>query len=113
MRYRKMTDADDYMFGAGSTFLANTPETVAQAIRTRMRLLAGEWFLDTREGLNMENILGYGTQATRDYEVQQRILGTQGVLRLTNYSSVMDGRAFRVSATVDTIYGPTTIAEVL
>lgn len=113
MRYRKMTAAGDYAFGAGSRFLVDTPETVAQAIRTRMQLYAREWFLDKREGLNLDNILGYGTQGTRDREIQQRILGTPGVRGLIAYNSNIDGRAFRVTATVATVYGPITIDEVL
>lgn len=108
-----MTASGDYAFGAGSIFIADTPETVAQAIATRLRLFAGEWFLDKREGLDLGNILGYGTQSTRDREVQERILGTPGVLQLTSYSSSISERDFRVSATVETIYGTTTINEVI
>lgn len=113
MRYRMLTPTGDYQFGAGSYFMVNTPQCVAQAIRTRLALFTKEWFLDQREGLNLDNILGYGTQSTRDHEVQQRILGTPGVLRLTSYSSSMTGRAFAVAATVDTVYGPATLNEVI
>lgn len=113
MRYRKMTPSGDYFFGPGSVFLVNTPEAVAQAVRTRVKLYAGEWFLDRREGLDLENILGYRTQATRDREIQQRILSTPGVRQLTRYSSSMEGRQFRVDATVETIYGSAIISEVL
>lgn len=113
MRYRKMDANDDYVFGQSSFFLVDTPEAVAQAIRTRLRLFTNEWFLDKREGVDLDNILGYGTHDTRDYEVQQRILGTQGVLSITAYSSSMDGRDFSVAATVDTIYGSINITEVI
>jgi hypothetical protein len=109
MRYRKMTPSGDYQFGAGSSFLVDSPEAVAQAIRTRMALFTTEWFLDKREGLNRDNILGYGTQTTRDREVQARILGTPGARSLLSYSSSMSGRAFSVSAQVDTVYGVVTI----
>lgn len=113
MRYRQMDAAGDYVFGQSSIFLVDSPETVAQAIRTRLRLFVDEWFLDKREGLDRGNILGYGTQDTRDYEVQQRILGTQGVLRIASYSSATGaGRSFSVAATVDTIYGTINITEV-
>lgn len=113
MRYRQMTAEGDYVFGAGSRFLANSPETVAQAVRTRLRLFAGEWFLDDRVGLALDQILGYGTQATRDLEVQARISDTQGVRGILEYSSRVDGRAYHVAATIDTIYGAVTINEVL
>jgi hypothetical protein len=78
-----------------------------------MRLYVGEWFLDKREGLNLDAILGYGTQTTRDLEVQQRIAQTIGVQRIITYSSNVEGRAFHVECTVETIYGPVTISEVI
>lgn len=113
MRYRTLSPTDDYQFGTGSPFLINTPETVAQAIKTRMRLMVGEWFLDTREGLDLERILGYRTQGTRDFEIKRRILDTQGVLSLDSYSSQVEGRNFTVTAVVNTIYGAVTITEIL
>lgn len=113
MRYRAMDSQGDYRFGAGSTFLVNTPETVAQAITTRLQLMKGEWFLDNTIGLDKDAILGYGTQPTRDFEIQQRILGTPGVTEITTYASNVSGRAFTVTATVNTLYGSTKIEEIL
>lgn len=113
MRYRKLTSSGDYQFGAGSSFLVNTPETVAQAIRTRLQLMKGEWFLDNTIGLDKDAILGYGTQPTRDFEIQQLIIGTEGVTEITIYNSAINGRAFTVTATVNTLYGVATIKETL
>jgi hypothetical protein len=113
MRYRKMSADGDYLFGQGSGFLVNSPETVAQAVRTRLKLYAREWFLDKREGLDLDQVTGRGTQGTRDQQIQQRILRTSGVRRLLAYSSSIEGRAFLVSATIETIYGAVTISETL
>lgn len=114
MRYRALDANGDYVFGPASHFLSNSPETVAQAVRTRLALFTGEWFLDIREGLDKSLILGNNTAATRDPEVQQRILGTSGVKSLLSYSSNVDARRnFTVQATIDTIYGTTTITQVL
>lgn len=113
MRYRALSGTGDYTFGPASFFLVNSPATVAQAIKTRLALFAGEWFLDLREGLDKSMILGNGTQATRDPEIQQRILGTPGVTNIVSYSSrVVANRAFIVSATVDTQYGQVSIQHV-
>lgn len=115
MRYRKLDADGDYVAGPGAVFLVNSPETVAQAVETRMRLFTGEWFLDLDEGLNKMRILGNNTQGTRDQEVQQRILNTFGVKSILNYASQVDPnvRSFSVSATLDTIYGvvPVSISE--
>lgn len=113
MRYRAMSPSGDYIFGPGSYFLVNSPEAVAQAVQTRMTLYVGEWFLDTREGLDKSLILGNNTAATRDPEIQQRILGTAGVKSLLSYqSSVDEQRNFTVQAVIDTIYGEATIQQV-
>lgn len=111
MKYRKMSPSGDYVFGSGSQFLENSPEAVAQAILTRVRLFVEEWFLDLKEGLDLKRILGVRTAATRDAEVKRRIVGTPGVKSLVAYSSTVRGRSFSVSATVNTIYGPLTIKE--
>lgn len=111
MKYRQLTPEGDYQFRGNSRFLTNTPEAVAQAVLTRLRLYTGEWFLDARVGLNKARILGYGTALTRDLEVQRRILGTFGVTRLKSYYSTVVNRRFRVVANIDTIYGPATVDE--
>lgn len=113
MRYRALDADGDYAFAGTSRFLINTPETVAQAVLTRLRLWTEEWFLDRREGLPVKKILGYGTALTRDWAVQRRILGTTGVTRIVSYASTVEGRTFRVSANIDTIYGPAALDEVL
>lgn len=105
MRYRALSPTGDYLFGAGAYFLVNSPATVAQAIKTRLKLFAGEWFLDNRVGLNLDLILGRNTAGTRDREIQKRIAGTVGVTRIVSYRSTLEVRNFTVVATVDTIYG--------
>jgi hypothetical protein len=78
--------------------------------------MTGEWFLDTTEGTPYATeILGSGTSSTRDLAVQERILETQGVTGIADYASVVDPstRAFTVAATIDTIYGQTTITAAL
>lgn len=113
MRYRALDANGDYQFGAGVPFLVNSPATVAQAIRTRLSLIKGSWFLDNRVGLDTDAILGYGTQSTRDQEIQQTILKTSGVLQLLSYTSTVDNRDFVVNATVETIYGTATFTGAL
>lgn len=112
MRVRAFDSNGDYRFGGLNQFLVDTPEGVAQAILTRLRLQSGEWFLDLDEGTDYAHaILGYGTQGLRDLEVQSRILGTPGVKEILEYSSAFDPsrRFFTVVARVDTLYGEVTI----
>jgi len=115
MRYRALDANGDYQFMGTSPFLINTPEAVAQAVLTRLRLMTNEWFLNSKEGLAKERILGYGTAMTRDLAIKRRILdtaapdGTALVTRLRKYYSTVENRNFKVVASIDTIYGPANI----
>lgn len=113
MIYRKLDASGDYSFGhQGADFYANVPEAVAQAVRTRLELFQGEWFLDTTAGTPYSSqILGAGTVAYYDRAIQDVILGTQGVTGLTAYSSSINpsSRAAMVNATISTAYGSASI----
>lgn len=112
MRYRKLDANGDYVFGGQQAdFYVNSPEAVAQAVQTRLRLWQGEWFLDTTAGTPWNQVLGKYTGGTYDTVIRQRILGTQGVQAITDYSSTLDSeaRVLTVSATISTIYGTTTV----
>lgn len=113
MRYRVLDANGDYTFGQnGANFLVNSPAAVAQAILTRLKLIQGEWFLDQTAGTPYStDILGAGTESTRDLAVQTVILDTQGVTGIADYASYRNPttREFIVAATIDTIYGVTTI----
>lgn len=112
MKYRKLDANGDYIFGGAGEFFVDSPNAVRQAIQTRLLLLTKEWFLDSQEGTPYDpDIVGYGTQATRDPAVRDRILGTPGVQELLIYSSNVDPgtRKFTVTALVQTQFGPTSI----
>ncbi|ETS31237.1 MULTISPECIES: hypothetical protein [Photorhabdus] len=109
MRYRREID-NDYVFGRGeASFLINSPETVAQAVKTRLMLRSGEWFLDDREGTDYDKVLGKGTSSFYDLIIRQRILQTQGVSEIIHYRSERNPntRKITITATIDTIYGQT------
>ena len=116
MRYRKLTDNGDYLFGHNAADLHHdTPEGVAQAVLTRLRLLRGEWFLDVTEGTPyVPAVLGKHTHEIYDPAIRDRILGTQGVTGIDSYESSFDGetRRLSVSVVIDTEYGQTTVQEV-
>ncbi len=114
MRYRTLDANNDYTFGQnGANFLINSPAAVGQAVLTRLKLMAGEWFLDQTAGVPYgTKILGTGTENTRDLAYQTTILQTQGVRAIVDYASYLNPttRAFVVAATINTIYGITTIS---
>lgn len=115
MRYRAQDDLGDYMFGRGaSQFLANSPDAVAQACRTRLELFAGQWFLDSDEGTPYgAEVLGSNTADQYDAAIQARILDTPGVAAITDYASTVDRatRQLRIAATISTVYGSSTLTQ--
>lgn len=115
MRYRALSPSGDYTFGQGTAnYLIDLPQTVGQAVKTRLLLLTQEWFLDVTEGTPYSTqILGTNTQATRDLAIKARILRTPGVKQLSQYASRVVDRKFIVSAVIDTIYGQTSLAVAL
>lgn len=116
MIYRALDSDGDYALGSRGAFLRDQPEAVVQAVVTRLRLLAGEWFLDLAEGTPYTPaVLGKHTADSYDLAIRARILGTEGVTRITAYESGFDGESRRltVTARIDTIYGPTELQEVL
>jgi hypothetical protein len=117
MRYRKLDANGDYVFGGSANdFLVNSPEAVAQAVLTRLRLIQGEWFLDTTAGMPWPTqVIGKYTTGTADAAIRACILGTTGVTEITAYSSSIDSttRKLTVTATITTLYGPTTIETTL
>ena len=113
MRYRKLDENGDYSFGGQQAdYYRDTPLAVAQAVQTRLMLFRGEWFLDTTDGTPwMTEVLGKNTRATYDAAIRQRILGTPGVIELVSYSSDLDtdARQVAIAATINTVYGQTTV----
>lgn len=115
MRYRRETDDGDYSFGQGdATWLTNSPEAVAQAIKTRFLLWRGQWFLDTTEGTPwIQSVLGKQKPEVYSMAIRQRILETTGVSSLTDFDTTLNSSSRRVifTATVETIYGTTTVTS--
>lgn len=115
MRYRREDDDGDYTFGQGDdTWLINSPETVAQAIKTRFLLWYGQWFLDTTEGTPwIQSVLGKQKPETYNLAIRQRILETRGVNSIQSFDTTLNTSSRRVvfTATIDTIYGTTTVTS--
>jgi hypothetical protein len=116
--YRKLNaETGDYSIGQGmSGFWDSQPEAVAQAVKTRLGLWLGEWFLDTRIGTPyLEDILGMGKVKTYDFAIQKVMAETFGVRSIAEYSSYLDSnaRSATVYAMLDTIYGQAQFKETI
>lgn len=115
MRYRREDADGDYTFGRGdNTWLVNSPEAVTQAVKTRFLLWYGQWFLDTTAGTPwIQSVLGKQKPETYNLAIRQRLLETPGVKAIQAFDTTMDSATRRVvfTATIDTIYGTTTVTS--
>jgi len=110
MKYRKLDENGDSTFGSQVFYTGR--EAVAQAILTRLRLLYGEWWENTADGLPLfESILrAYGGNDVReavDLLISERIQGTENVTQLITYESTFDPntRHYGAYCIVDTAFG--------
>lgn len=120
MRYRALTADGDYTFGQGSAnFLVDSPAAVAQLVMTRLKLWTGEWFLDITEGTPwLTEILSANIKNTiplYDHAIRARVLETQGVVSIEDYSSTLDevARSLTVTMTINTQYGQAPVETVI
>lgn len=115
MRYRREDEKGDYTFGQGDdTFLINSPECVAQAVKTRFELWKGQWFLDATEGTPyIQSVLGKQRPEVYSLAIRDRISTTPGVMSILSFDTVNNGITRRVTftASINTIYGQTTVTS--
>jgi hypothetical protein len=116
MRYRRETATGDYVFGQGDAdFFVDEPAAVAQAVKTRLRLFQGEYFVDTTVGMPWQTkVLGYNRQDTYDAAIRSTISQTEGFSSFVSYSSELNKitRMLTVGGSINTIYSgqPTQLA---
>ncbi|MDT8929340.1 hypothetical protein RSW05_11830 [Escherichia coli] len=115
MRYRREDADGDYTFGSGDdTWLINSPDAVARAVKTRFELWYGQWFLDTTAGTPwIQSVLGKQKPDVYNLAIRQRILETQGVNSIIDFNTNVNTSTRRVTftATIDTIYGTMTVTS--
>ncbi len=117
MIYRRLDSKGDYPFGRGKQdFIADT-DAVAQAIKTRLLLLSEEWWEDQSDGTPLfQGVLGAsGTPDNlnaADLVVQDRIINTENVTEIVEFTSSYVNRAYSIRCTVNTTFGTTVTLEV-
>ena len=112
IRYRKLDPNGDPLQGNGKACFVSDLDAVAQAIGTRLRLLAGEWFENRNAGTPVfQSMLGVARAGKHPDSVvlllRQRILGTPYVTAVSNVATSYDpnARSFAFSCQVQTQFG--------
>ena len=111
MKYRKLDENGDYTFGRRNEMLEGT-EAVAQAVKTRLLLLYGEWWENRLDGTPLfEKVFGKRLRTDEtpdeiDLIFSERISETQGVSEITKFESRIESesRAYTADITIKAIY---------
>lgn len=110
MLYRKLDSYGDRVRGKGTENFLTDSEAVAQAVKTRLFLLRGQWWENLNEGFPFfEEIVGFGgtreriDNATRI--IQERVLDTQGVLSIERIEVEERGRSLHIELEINTKFG--------
>ena len=106
MQYRTLDEQGDYTLGQNS--MKQNKEAVAQAIKTRLGLLYGQWWENTEDGLPLfEKILGaYGDNKEMiDILISERSAQTKDVKEIKSYQSSFQNRVYTANCVVETVYG--------
>lgn len=95
--------------------LLSGPEAVAELVRDRLNLLAGEWWENPSHGNDLLNMLREGriTEADKPSitsSLTAYISATPGVQAVEEISAAVTGREFRFSCTVRTAAGSADIS---
>ncbi len=118
MRYRQLTSTGDYTLGQGNLNYIEKQDAVSQAVKTRLKLLLGEWWEDLEDGLPLFQVIllqrdNEEGKQTIDLLVQERILGTRHVTGISRFQSEITGREYQAKAVIDTEFGQITETTVL
>ena len=113
MRYRRLTSNGDYVFGQGGLDYLSDADAAAQAVQTKLKLLLGEWWEDTQDGLPLfqQILLQRATQEgiqTVDLLIKQRILEVAEVTNIQIIKSGVKDRQYQADVVIETIYGEIT-----
>lgn len=114
MLFRALDSNGDWTFGKGLNCYFTDADAMYANIQTRLQTWKTECFFDTDLGVDWNNYLGVGTKALLDVDIRRVILSSDGVIRIDNYTSVLDStsRNLTVEATLLTIFGTISLSEV-
>ena len=109
---RRLDENGDYIFGHGFSDYCKNTEAVAQAAKTKLLLLKGEWWEDVTDGTEvftkiLGNSISERTKNEIDIIIKDRVLEVSGVLSIKSFESAIDkiSRTYKANMTIETIYG--------
>ena len=107
MIIRNSTEVGDFTFGKGASDYLKNSRAIQHNIKTRILSWKGDCFFATAEGVDYNNLLDVGTKNLLDSDIKRVILQSEGVLKITSFSSELDRdtRDYTAEAQIITIFG--------
>jgi hypothetical protein len=121
VKYRRIDENGDYVFGNGKYDFLEDVEAVPQAIKTKLNLFQGEWWEDLSEGTPFyQDIAGQFIKSEEDKDIVTRIYcnrisDVEAVNSFISVNSEFDNekRKYSMKADINTIYGVVNDLEVV
>ena len=113
MKTRALDSLSDWQFGRGLQSYVTENNALRQNISTRLKQWKGDCFFALAEGVDWNNYLDIGTKELLDLDIKRVILQTEGVLRITTYTSILnhDTRNVTITCNLNTFFGNVAIIE--
>lgn len=105
MIIRNLNGNHDWTFGYGLSNYISGNMAIGLNIETRILSWVGDCFFDTTAGIDWANRLGSKNQrALLESDLRRIILQSYGVTGIVSFDTVLTGRAFSASYTINTIF---------
>ena len=102
---RKLSNANDWVFGRNKADYIRKDLEIQQNIKTRLRSFKDDWYLDIESNIPWIELLGsFNKKREIEQEVKRVILATDGVLRINKLDIIVDNRVAKLEANIDTVY---------
>jgi hypothetical protein len=113
MKIRAMDTNSDWCYGLGKQNYKDNILSLEQNLITRIRSWKNDCFFDLEAGIDWNNLIGDKNLNDLKKSISQVILGTDGVIGITNFSTSNDSRTRELTMTIniDTIYGAINLRE--
>lgn len=113
MKTRALDSQGDWQFGRGLQSYVTEKNALKQNISTRLKSWKNDCFFAMDDGVDWNNFMDIGKKKFLDIDIKRVILQTEGVLRISTYTSTLDTaeRRATITATVATIFGLVTVTE--
>jgi hypothetical protein len=90
-------DTGDLVFENGAVEVIDADEALAQSIRSRVRMIRGEWYADESIGLPLPN------DGQTEADVRREVEAVEGIASMSSYSREVDRTTREATITVTVI----------